>query len=139
MTELCIPKDYPLSDLVGQELTQICISSNDVRLNFYQRVQSDSGPSQWRIGASIDIESGFELNKAGAPVQTASNENLGASAGCLTVLLRQFICSVERLPKNELALVFSNGARLQLLTDPIGFEAYHLHIRGESLDVSAPK
>jgi len=134
-----IPQDYPLSELVAQELTQICIGSNDVRLNFYQQVQGVSGPSQWRPGASIDIESGFELHEAGAPVQTASNESLGASAGCLTVLLRQCVSSIERLPRNELALIFSNGARLKLLTDPIGFESYHLHINGVSIDVTATK
>ena len=139
MAELCIPENYPLSDLVTQELTHICIGSNDVRLSFYQRVQGESGPSQWRPGASIDIESGFELQDAGAPAKAASNENLGSLAGCLTVLLRQCISSVERLPKNELALVFSNGARLQLLTDPIGFESYHLHINGDSVDVTATR
>jgi hypothetical protein len=70
-------------------------------------------------------------------MQTASNENLGSLAGCLTILLRHCISSVERLPKNELALIFSNGARLQLLTDPIGFESYHLYINGASIDVTA--
>ena len=134
-----IPQEYPLSELVAQELTQVCIGINDVRLNFYRRVQDASGQSQWRAGASVDIESGFELHEAGAPVQTASNENLGASAGCLTVLLRQCVSSVERLPKNELALIFSNGAMLQLFTDPIGFESYHLHIDGDSINVTATK
>lgn len=139
MAELCIPEDYPLFELVAQELTQICIGSNGVRLNFYQRVQDESGPSQWRPGASIDIESGFELHHAGGPVKAASNENLGSLAGCLTVLLSQCISSVERLPENELALVFSNGARLRLLTDPIGFESYHLHINGDSVGVTVTR
>lgn len=139
MVEFSIPQYFPISKLVAQELTQICIGSHDVRLNFYEIKQGTPNPTEWQPGAIIDIESGFELREGGVAVQTASNENLGYMAGCLTVLLRQCIRSVERLPNNELVLVFSSGAELKLLTDPIGFESYHLHINEASVDVTYSK
>ena len=139
MAGLSIPEDFPLSSLVAQELTQVCVGAHHVRLNFYRPKKSPASQPQWEPGAGIDFEAGFELREAGADHQSASNENLGSNAGCLTTLLGQSITSVERLPENELLLVFSSGANLQLLTDPVGYESYHLHIDGQSVDVTVCK
>jgi hypothetical protein len=138
MPDLSIPEDFPVSKLVAQELTQVCIGTHHVRLNFYRLKDPAAGPPPWQPGASIDVEAGFELRQAGVAPHIASNENLGSQAGCLTSLLAQSIGSVERLPENELLLVFLNGAELQLFTDPSGYESYHLHIEGQSVDVTAP-
>lgn len=135
MIDFCIPEDFPLGTLVSQELTQICIGSNDVRLNFSQIAD---GLEKWKPGSTIDIEAGFELQKDGKIICSAENEGLGFNSGCLTVLLRRSIMVVERLPKNELSLYFSGGFCLRLVTDPIGFESYHIQINSELVDVAAP-
>ena len=139
MVGLSIPEDFPLSNLVAQELTQVCIGAYHVRMNFYRPMASSALQQQWEPGASIDIEAGYEFHEIGVPVQSALNENLGAKAGCLTTLLGQHIVSVERLSENELLLVFSSGSKLQLLTDPVGYESYHIHIDGETVDVTVCK
>ncbi len=138
MTDLSIPEDFPLSKLVAQELTQVCIGTHHVRLNFYRLTSPPAGSPPWQPGAAIDIEAGFELREAGVAAHTASNESLGSQAGYLTSLLAQSIAAVDRLPENELLLVFSNGAELQLFTDSGGYESYHVHIEGQSIDVTAP-
>lgn len=137
MTGLSIPDDYPLQDLVGQELTQVCIGKHSVGLKFYQYNGSSGAKPQWESGATVDIESGFELREGISESRVTSNETLGENAGCLTVLLGGHIASVRRLPKNELLLVFVSGAELQLRTDPVGFESYHLFVSGQSVDVTA--
>jgi len=59
-------------------------------------------------------------------------------AGSLAVLLQKEVVSVERLADNELLLIFATDAELRLLTDAAGFESYHVHIDGDSVDVTAP-
>lgn len=138
MSGFPIPQDFPLANLVGQEVTQVCIGSHDIRINLYKLLPQAGALNKWEAGAVIDIETGFVLNLRGQPRYEASNENLGECGGCLTALLKQQIGAVERLPNNELLIRFSNGAELQLLTDPQGFESYHLHVEGQSIDVTKP-
>ncbi len=133
MSSLNIPESFPLLKLVAQELTQVSIGVHHVRLNFYNPDESVTG--KWKPGAAIDFEAGFELREEGAAIQSALNKNLRSKAGCLTILLGQSIVSVKKLAKNELLLVFSNGVSIQLLTDSIGFESYHLHVDEQSVDV----
>lgn len=139
MVGLSIPSDFPLSSLVGQELTQVCIGAYHVRLSFYRQSKSPAALPKWEPGAAIDIEAGFELRSPGKDPQCATNDNIGETAGCLTTLLQHAINSITQLPNNELLLVFSSDVELRLLTDPIGFESYHLHVDGQSVDVTICK
>lgn len=136
MPSLDIPDDFPLAALIAQELTQVCIGQHHVRLNFYKLADFSATPPKWAPGAAIDIEAGFEFRESSGQVQRAANDTLGSDAACLTSLLGQTVKSVERLERNELLLCFSSSSTLRLCTDPIGFESYHLHIEGESVDVT---
>jgi Family of unknown function (DUF6188) len=138
MPGLSIPEDYPLAKLVGQEVTQVCIGTHHIRLNFYKVVRTQPAPPQWEPGAAIDIEAGFKLRQSNGTVLETSNKTLGAFSGCLTALLGQKISSTERLAENELLVRFSNGAELHLVTDRQGFESYHIHIDHDSVDVTKP-
>jgi hypothetical protein len=131
-----IPSDFPLSSLVGQEVTQICIGSHDVRINLHKQSTQLESLNKWEKGAAIDIESGYELSGLDLPTQKTSNEDLGEKSGCLTALLRQVVTAFEKLPDNEIMFRFSNGIELKLLTDKQGFESYHLHVEGQSIDVT---
>lgn len=127
-----IPKNFPLGELISQELTQICIGLGEVSLNFYT---PSSILGRWEPGACITIESGFELSQKGESICVGVPDNIGEFAGGLTSLLGQTILSVERLPKRELSLIFSNNLRLRLTVNPLGFESYHLSINGYVIDV----
>ena len=139
MPGLSIPEDYPLAKLNGQEVTQVSIGRHHVRLNFYRQKQEPVLPTpQWDEGAAIDIEAGFRLQHPDGAVSEAENKNLGISSGCLTALLGKTILRTDRLPENELLIRFSGGEELQLVTDSQGFESYHLHIDGDSVDITKP-
>lgn len=127
-----IPSKFPLSDLLSQELTQICIGIGEISLYFYKK---SAMPGQWEPGATITIEAGFELTHNGSVVCRTSDNKIGLSAGGLTSLLRQTVASVNRLPKGELLLAFSSNLDLRLIIDTQGFESYHLSINGEVIDV----
>ncbi|MYM97971.1 hypothetical protein [Duganella vulcania] len=133
MNNLSIPDDFPLDVLLNQELTQICIGSNEIGLRFYQTA---GDPHKWKPGASIDIEAGFELFKDGILLCGSFNDRLGFNSGGLTVLLRQSVVALKRLPKNELSLTFSGGFSLNLVTDATGFESYHLQCNEKVVDVA---
>ena len=135
MLDCQIPPEFPLNSLVGQEVTQICIGSHHIRINFYKRSSQLALPNKWEEGAAIDIEFGYELIFPDLSTQKVSNEYLGEKSGCLTSLLKQVITALEKLPDNEIMLQFSNGSELKLLTDKQGFESYHLHIEGQSIEL----
>ena len=137
MTGLQIPESFPLSALVGQQITQVCIGVGQVQLHFY-KLTAGSPPQRWEPGARIDIEAGFELAMPGADVLIVQNEEISMHGGLLSGLLNDNVSSVSRLAQNELALSFSSDAKLRLLTDAQGFESYHLHVEGESVDVTRP-
>ncbi|MBC3881941.1 hypothetical protein H8K35_10365 [Undibacterium sp. LX40W] len=131
-----IPSDFPLNSFIGQEVTQICIGSQHVRINFYKRMMGAELFDKWEKGAAIDIESGYELWDLDRCTQKTSNEDLGEKSGCLTVLLGQVITAFEKLPDNEIVFRFSNGNELKLLTDKQGFESYQLNLDGNSVDIT---
>lgn len=138
MVGLSIPDDFPLLQLIGQELIQVCIGSHHVRLNFSKPQMVIAGVQKWEDGAAIDLEAGFALREKTRSAIFATNDILGHQAGSLTALLGQRIAAVKKLDNNELLLLFSNGSELQLVTDPEGFESYHLHIEGDTVDVTKP-
>lgn len=109
-----------------------------VRINLLKPARVIAGGQKWEDGASIDIEAGFILREKSKPNISARNDNLGRRSGALTVLLGKTISSVEKLSKNELQLCFTGEIDLRLITDPQGFESYHLHIEGDSVDVTIP-
>lgn len=131
-----IPLDFPLTSLVGQEVTQICIGRHHARINFHKRSTELELLDKWEEGAAIDIESGYELIGLDLSFLRTSNEELGEKSGCLTTLLGQVVTAFEKLPNNEIMFRFSNGSELKLLTDKQGFESYHLHVDGQSIDVT---
>ena len=66
----------------------------------------------------------------------ARNADLATGASALIELLGQTIVSVDRRPNNELSFVFSGKAMLHVIVDEQGFESYHLHVGGQSIDVT---
>jgi hypothetical protein len=64
------------------------------------------------------------------------NPDLATGATALIELLGQTVVSVNRHPNNELSLLFSDKALLHLTVDEQGFESYHLHVGGQSVDVT---
>lgn len=136
MPPLDIPPGFPLLAILGQEVTQVCIGQSHVRLGFYKVADAASVPKKWKPGANIDIEAGFELQEPNGEFQSATGNLFGTRAGCLTSLLGQTVTACERLERNELLLGFSSGASLCLLTGLVGLESYHLHIEGQSVDVT---
>jgi len=95
------------------------------------------GP-RWETGGIVEIEAGFALHGPDGTVRTASSPNLGAQSGCLVELLEQCVVAIRWLERNALGIGFDGGAELRLLTDLGGHESFHIHIDGQSLDVTAP-
>ncbi len=48
MAALQMPDDFPLLDLVGQEVTQICLGIGQIQLHFYAPIAS-SNPKRWEL------------------------------------------------------------------------------------------
>lgn len=117
-------------DLSMQELTQVCIGSNDVGLHFYRATNSSA---KWARGASVHMGAGFDLTKNGISIASSTGDGFGYQAGVLTVLLRQCITALTCLPRNELLLSFSNNYCLRLIS---GFESYQLDVAGDIVDVA---
>ncbi|MCE3262126.1 MAG: hypothetical protein K0R43_1205 [Pseudoduganella sp.] len=136
MTGLSIPLDFPLSELVGQELSNLSIGRHYLMLSFIQLKMVVADTPKYGNGARVEIESGFEFRPAEGPIVKADNQNLASPAACLLPLLGQSISEVERLPNNELRLRFGETGTLILTVDEQGFESYHLHVAGDSVDVA---
>ena len=130
-----IPPEFPLSELVGQEVTQVCIGFSQVQVHLYRQPQSGT-PDKWQPGARIDVESAFTLEKSDSSYVTVDPKMFKLAGGQLAALLGERITEVVREPKNELRLAFSSGFSLHLHTDPQGFESFHLLIGGESITVT---
>ena len=137
MQGLSIPDDFPLDAFVGQEVSQLRIGVGQVELSFY-RPLPHTDPSRWEPGGRIDIEAGFILQVPGSEEQIVRPPRFPKDSGVLTVQLQDLVSSIERLKGNELQLKFSSGVSLRLLTDPQGYESYHLHAAGDSVDVTKP-
>lgn len=135
MAALQMPDDFPLLDLVGQEVTQICIGSGQIQLHFYGPI-ADSNSKRWEPGARIDIEAGYEFGLPVRDVCVVRNEEFASQGGRLGLLLGDTVVVVSRSERNELLIRFASGAYLKLLNDQDGLESYHLHIAGQSVDVT---
>ena len=85
MPGLLIPSDFPLEDLVAQEVLQVCIGIGQVQLHFHRQVGAQ--PKKWEPGARIDLEAGFALGSASQITTTVEQANFKAQAGTLTCLL----------------------------------------------------
>ena len=131
-----IPEDFPLGELVSQELTNVSVGRHFVRLMFVRLENIVAGIPKYKEGASVEIEAGFRLETKNGQTITAENSDLAAGAAALIELLGQTIVSVERSANNQLSFVFSNEAMLLLTVDEQGFESYHLHVGGQSVDVT---
>lgn len=131
-----IPEDFPLDELVTQELTNISISRHYVRLSFVRLEGVIAGVPKYKDGASVEIEAGFRLATNDGRTILAENPDLATGAATLVELLGQTIVEVDRRPNNELSLTFSGAATLLLTVDEQGFESYHLHVGGDSVDVT---
>lgn len=136
MTDWSIPEDFPLSELVTQELTNVSIGRHYVRLLFVRPNGTVAGASKYKNDAAVEIEAGFQLVTSEGRTIVAKNSDLATGATALIELLGQTITSVDRCPNNELSLVFSDKAVLCLTVDGQGFESYHLHVGGQSVDVA---
>jgi hypothetical protein len=135
MPGLSIPDDYPLSDLIGQEVTQICVGLGDAQVRMHQLLP-DVVPPKWTAGASIDICAGFALALPNKAVEVVGAAEYATRGGALTSLLGDVVSSIERLEGNWLAISFASGAVLTLRTDEAGYESYHLSVNGEMVDVT---
>jgi hypothetical protein len=125
MTGFSFPEDFPLEELVTQELISVSIGRHHLRLAFARE-----------DGASIDIEAGFQLDDGSGLVVVAENSDLATGGKNLVDLLGKKIVAVSRQPNNILRLGFSNNAVLCLEVDSRGFESYHLYVAGQSVDVA---
>lgn len=131
-----IPEDFPLEEMVSQELTNVSVGRHHVRLLFIRLDSVVAGIPKYKDGAAIDIEAGFRLETNPGRAIVAENSDLSTGAAALVALLGQTIVSVDRIPNNQLSLVFSSNAVLLLTVDEQGFESYHLHVGGQSVDVT---
>jgi hypothetical protein len=120
---LSIPQDFPLDKLVGQELINLSIGKYYLSLFF-------SGQDR------VDIEAGFEYKTALGQFINAKNADLATPAAYLVPLLGQCITAVHRLPNNELRLEFGEPRTLTLNVDDQGYEAYHLYVAGQYIDIT---
>jgi hypothetical protein len=136
MAGFSIPEDFPLGELVTQELTNVSIGRHFVRLIFVRLHNIVAGMPKYTDGATIGIEAGFRLETSSGQPIVGENSDLATGATHLIELLGHTIVSVERRPNNQLSLVFSNEAVLLLTVDEQGFESYHLHVGGQSVDVT---
>jgi hypothetical protein len=130
-----IPPEYPLTELLGQEVTQVCIGLGQVQIHLYRQPQPGT-PDKWKPGARIEAETAFSLGSAGQVPHRIDQQDFCRTGGSLTSLLGQTVIDVRREAGNELQLSFSGGFALILHTDQQGFESYHLHIAGESVTVT---
>jgi hypothetical protein len=73
MTGLSIPDDFPLNELVAQELNQLAIGRHNLSLNFSRD--------------RVDIEAGFEFQTEDSQVVRAENSDLATPAANLFPLL----------------------------------------------------
>lgn len=131
-----ISEDFPLGELVTQELSNVSISRHYVRLLFVHSNGTVATAPEHRDDATVEIEAGFQLVTSGGSTIVAKNSDLATGATALVELLGQTIVSVDRHPNNELSFVFSGQAMLRLIVDEQGFESYHLHVGGQSVDVT---
>jgi len=136
MAGLSIPEDFPLHELLGQELSNLSIGRQYLMLSFTQLKTVVAGIPKYEAGARVEIESGFEYNVGLAQCIKADNSDLATPAADLIPLLGQSITIVERLPNNELRLEFGGLGSLKLTVDAEGYESYHLHVAGQSVDVT---
>jgi hypothetical protein len=130
-----IPTEFPLSKLVGQEVTQVCIGLGVVTVHLYRQPQPGT-PDKWESGARMDIESAYTLEVNGFAPNTVAPEDFKITGGQLAGLLGESVTEVERRQGNQLRVAFTNACALILHTDPHGFESYHLHVAGESVTVT---
>jgi hypothetical protein len=136
MARFSIPDDFPLHELVTQELINLSIGRHSLAMAFTRVSAVVAGVPKYEDGASIWIEAGFTLETPSGEVITADNADLSLKGAHLLPLLEQQITSVDRQPNNQLSLKFSGGSELLLIVDEQGYESYHLQIAGESIDVT---
>jgi len=135
-TGASIPNEFPLDELVGQEVTQVCVGAAYVQIHFLR--QSPTGaPDSLKPLARIDVEAAFTIETAASTSIRVEPQLFKYSGQQLTKLLGETVSEVCREPNNELSLEFSNGFVLRLHTDPLGFESFHLHVGGESITVTS--
>jgi Family of unknown function (DUF6188) len=135
MTGWSIPPEFPLNELVGQEVTQICIGFAQVQIHFYRQPQSGA-PDKWKPGARIDVESAFTLERRGSTLSKVEPQLFKSDGRQLAELLGETVVEVHPEPENELLVAFTNEFALRLHTDPQGFESFHLQVGGESITVT---
>lgn len=122
MAGLSIPDDFPLNELVAQELNQLAIGRHSLSLNFARD--------------RVDIEAGFEYQTDGNEIIRAENSDLATPAANLIPLLGQCVTAVERLPNNEIRIEFGASGSLTLTVDDQGHEAYHLFVAGQYVTIT---
>lgn len=122
MAGLSIPDDFPLNQLVAQELNQLAIGRHSLSLNFARD--------------RVDIEAGFEYQTEGGPMIRAGNSDLATPAANLFPLLGQRVTDVAQLPNNELRLQFGESRSLTLMVDDHGYESYHLFVGGQYVTIT---
>jgi hypothetical protein len=136
MPGFSIPDYFPLGDLITQELANVSIGRHYVRLQFVRSDGTVAGGANHQNGAAVEIEAGFQLETNDGQTVSAENADLSTGAAALIELLGQTVVSVNRRPNNQLSLIFSDKAVLLLTVDEQGFESYHLHIGGQTVDVT---
>ena len=122
MAGLSIPDNFPLRELIAQELNQLTVGRHSLSLNFTRD--------------RVDIEAGFEYQALGNEIIRAENSDLATPAANLFPLLGQFVTAVEQLPNNEIRLQFGAFRSLTLTVDDQGYESYHLFVAGQYVTIT---
>ena len=130
-----VPPEFPLSELVGQEVTQVCVGLGQVSVHLYRQPQPGT-PDKWKPGARIDVESAFTIQEDASGSTRVEPARFKVAGGTLTRLLGATVAEVIRGRGSEIQVVFAGGFSLHLHTDPQGFESFHLQISGESVTVT---
>ena len=136
MTGFSIPEDFPLEELVTQELISVTIGRHHLRLAFARKEAATPGQPKDKDGAAIYIEAGFQFDDGSGQVVVSEESDLATGGKSLVDLLGEKIVSVSRQANNQLRMVFSNKAVLCLVVDSQGFESYQLYVAGQTVDVT---
>jgi hypothetical protein len=121
--------------LIGQELSSVSVSKNNIRLHFV-RYPFSTVSAKFKDSAEIDIENGYEIISTSGHSVTAVQKDgdgvLHINAGVFLPFIERAIVSAKLTDTEDLDLIFDNGIGARILASNIGFEAYHVRMQSES-------
>jgi len=130
-----MPTDYDLEPFVGCELVSVLACAHHVELRFLRTPHVVDGEAR-TDECSLAIEDNFVFTEHGAPAVAFNNENIRFGVGLLATLIQSAtVTSVATINGRGLLFAFSNGATVEVLASPDGYESYHLQTASGSITV----